>query len=67
MTPKKSSVFSGNRPAEIFLSLTHFNKSNLYENMCFLFPKKTHAQTKKFPLANLSVRIDVFFTSNNKR
>ena len=31
---------------------------------CF---KKTHTQTKKFPLANLFVQIYIFFPSNNKK
>ena len=42
-----------------FLSPTHPHKSNVYENIYFLF-QKTCTQTKKFVLANLFVRIYVF-------
>ena len=52
---KKSSLVSGNRPGEDFLSPTHPHKSNVYENIYFLFQKK-HTN-KKFPPANLFVRI----------
>ena len=44
---------------KIFFSPTRPHKSKVYEKICFRF-KKTHIQTKKFPLANLFVRIYVF-------
>ena len=56
---QKSSLVSGNWPSEIFLSPTRPHKSNLYENIYFLF-QKAHKETKKFPLANLFARIYVF-------
>ena len=45
---------------KIFLSPTRAHKLDVYENIYFLF-QKTYAQTKKFPQANLFVRIYVFF------
>ena len=57
---KKSFLFSGNRPRENFLSPTRPHKSNVFENIYFLF-QKTHTQTNKILLANSFVQIYVFF------
>ena len=43
-----------------FLSTTRPHKSNVYENIYFLFQKNTHTQTKKFQLANLFEQIYFF-------
>ena len=43
----------------IVLSPTRPHKSNVNENIYF-FVSERHTQTKKFPLANLFVRIYVF-------
>ena len=44
---KQSSLVSGNRPGNFFLSPTHPHKSNVYENIYFFFQKKdAHKQTK---------------------
>ena len=66
LTPKKVILFPKIVWVKIFLSPTCPHKSNVYENICFLF-QKTHTQTKKVPLANLFVRIYVFFPSSNNR
>ena len=58
---KKNRLVSGNRPGEFFLSPTRPHKSNVHENIFFCF-KKIRTQTKKFPLANLFVRIYVFLS-----
>ena len=50
--PKKLVLFPEIGQAEFFLSRHHPHKSNVYENMYFLFQKTTHIQTKKFRLAN---------------
>ena len=54
---KKSSFVSGNWPGEIFLSLTRPHKPNVYEDIYFLFQKKTHTNkkisTSKFIRTNL--------------
>ena len=44
---------------KIFLLPTLPHKSNVYENIYFLFQKNTHTNNK-FPAANLLVRIYVF-------
>ena len=43
---QKSSLVSGNWPSEIFLSPTRPHKSNLYENIYFLFQKSTQRNKK---------------------
>ena len=47
---------------DIFLSPTRPHKSNVYENIYFLFQKKTN----KFPPVNLCVQIYVFFLQKIK-
>ena len=49
-----------------FLSPTCPHKSNVYENIHFLFQKR-HTQIKKVLLADLLVQIYVFFPLKNKR
>ena len=56
---KKSNLFPEIGQVKSFLSPTRPHKSNVYENIYFLF-QKPHPQTKRFPLANLFVRIYVF-------
>ena len=61
---QKKVLFQEFGRVKIFLSPTRSHKSNVYENIYFLFQKNILA---KFALANLFVRIYVFFPSNNKR
>ena len=56
---KKVVLFPEIGRVKFFLSPTRPLKSNVYDIMYFLFQKK-HAQTKKFPLAKLFVRVSVF-------
>ena len=57
---KKVDLFREIGRVKFLLSPTRPHESNVYENIYFLFQKKTHTQTKKLPLANLFVRIYVF-------
>ena len=64
---KKLVLFPEIGPVKNFLSPTRPHKSNVYENTYFFVLKKTHTQTKKFPLTNLFPRIYDYFPSKNKR
>ena len=64
--PKKSNLVSENRSGEkLFITYSPAYVKCVRE---FFFVSKTHTHKQKiFPLANLFVRIYVFFPSKNKR
>ena len=62
----KTKLFCLLLSGEIFLSPSRPHKSMCVRIYIFCFKKK-HTQTKKIPLANLFVRVYVFFHSKNKR
>ena len=66
MRPKKVVLFPEISQVNIFLSPTHWHKSNVYESNYFQFKKKhTHTHTQ-ISLANLFIQIYIFFPSKDR-